>query len=313
MDSQDTGDFDSLVERVIVPALAPLEAERRRVVARFWRMVIGGAVTGVAVGAVFAIIGNNVDGEAVFWTAGMIAFAFAGFGFMPVAAFQKRSKARALGDLAAALGMTYTGDGFDPPALERMKTLRLIDSNYDQAEFEDRFAGERSGAAFELYEARMTRKSGKNRVTTFGGQILCIAFPKRFLGTTVVNRNSQRWFPPRGLQRVGLESSQFERIFEVFGDDQVEARYLVHPAFMERLMALESSVAGRNLRCAFDGGELLVAVEGGNLFEVVDVFKPLPDRDKTRKGVEELQAVLGLIDAILAPPPNVWADRAAHA
>ena len=120
-------------------------------------------------------------------------------------------------------------------------------------------------------------------------------------------------YPAAGLQRVGLESSQFERIFEVFGDDQVEARFLVHPAFMERLMALETSMAGRNLRCAFDEAHLLVAVEGGNLFEVVDVFKPLPNREQTKKGVDELGAVLALIDAILAPPPNVWAERAAKA
>lgn len=67
-------------------------------------------------------------------------------------------------------------------------------------------------------------------------------------------------------------------------------------------------MAGKSLRCAFEGGDLLVAVEGGDLFEIVDVFKPLPDRKATEKGVGELRAVLNLIDTILAPPPNVWAE-----
>jgi hypothetical protein len=135
-----------------------------------------------------------------------------------------------------------------------------------------------------------------------------IAFPKRFLGVTIVQRDIQRWFKPAGFQRIGLEWSRFEKLFEVFGTDQVEARFLVHPVFMERLMAVETAMAGKSLRCAFEGGDLLVAVEGGDLFEIVDVFKPLPDRAATEKGVAELRAVLGLIDTILAPPSNVWAE-----
>lgn len=310
MDKPGLEQFDSLFDRVIAPALAPLEAERQAVIKRFWRDVVGGLIVGFAIGLMLAVISRDFDREGLFWTTLVVGAIFAGLRYMPVAGFQKRCKTRALTDLAGALGMTYEADGFDPPALERVKALKLIDANYDQAEFEDLFGGERSGAAYQLYEARMTRKSGKNRVSTFAGQLLRIRFPKKFLGTTVVNRNSQRWFPPRGLERVGLESSQFARIFEVFGNDQVEARYLVHPSFMERLMALEASMAGKNLRCAFEGGDLLVAIEGGNLFEVVDVFKPLPNREQTKKGVEELQAVLALIDAILAPPPNVWAKQA---
>jgi hypothetical protein len=300
--------FDPLFDRVIAPALAPYEAERQAVLRRFWRGIVGGLIVGAAISIVLAVLNSDPDPEGMVWTTVFVGVLFAGFSYMPVHRFEKRCKTRALTDLAGALDMTYAAEGFDPPAFERMKALKLIDSNFSSSSFEDLFGGVRAGAAFQLYEADLTRRSGKTTVVVFRGQILRIAFPKRFLGTTVVNRNSQRWFPPRGLERVGLESSQFERIFEVFGDDQVEARFLVHPSFMERLMALETAMAGKNLRCAFDGGDLLVAVEGADLFEVVDVFRPLPDREKTKRGVEELRAVLGLIDAILAPPPNVWAQ-----
>lgn len=302
--------FDTLFDTVIVPALAPYEAERRKVVKRFWRLVIAGGVVGVAFAVITGALTNQHDGEGVLIWGGIIAAVFAGIGYMPVHRFEQRCKAKALGDLAAAMGMAYTGADFAPPAMERIQELRLIDGGTESESYEDLFTGKRSGAEFQLYEAHLTKRSGKNTVTVFRGQVLRIGFPKKFLGTTVVNRDSQRWFPPKGLQRVGLESSQFERVFEVFGSDQVEARFLVHPAFMERLMALETAMSGRNLRCAFDDSHLLVAIEGGDLFEVVEVFKPLPDREQTRKGVGELKAVLELIDAILAPPPNVWAKAA---
>jgi len=300
--------FDTLFDTVIVPALAPYEAERQRVIKRFWRMVVVGGLAGLVFAVVHGVLTNQLDIDGTLALSVIVAALFASFGYAPVHRFEQRCKTKALGDLAAAMGMTYTGGDFDPPAMDRFKQLRLIGGGAEDERYEDLFSGTRSGAAFQLYEGRLTKREDKKTVVIFQGQLLRIAFPKRFLGTTVVNRNSQRWLPPKGLQRVGLESSQFERIFEVFGDDQVEARFLVHPAFMERLMALETAMSGRNLRCAFDQSHLLVAIEGGDLFEVVEVFKPLPDREQTRKGVDELKAVLGLIDAILAPPPNVWAQ-----
>jgi len=307
------GDFDALFDRVIAPALAPYEAERKAVLKRFWRFAIAGGVVGFVFMAVTSVLTRSLDLEGLLIWTGIATAVAAGFGYGPVHRFEERCKGRALGDLAASVGMAYTGDGFDPPAMARIQQLGLIGDDAESESYEDLFTGARSGAEFQLYEGVLTKRSGKNTVTVFRGQVLRIAFPKKFLGTTVVNRDSQRWFPPKGLQRVGLESSQFERIFEVFGDDQVEARFLVHPVFMERLMALEAAMSGNNLHCAFDDRHLLVVVEGGDLFEVVDVFKPLPDRESTRKGLGELQAVLNLIDAILAPPPNVWAQAGKEA
>lgn len=301
-------DLDALFDRVIAPALAPFEAERRAVLRRFWRFIIAGGVVGFAFAMITSTFGKDFDAAGVVIWTGIIAMIAAGFGYMPVHRFEQRCKARALEELAGALGMTYVGADFEPPAMERLQQLKLIGNDAEDSEYEDLFSGTRSGAAFQLYEAKLTKQNGKSTVTVFQGQVLRIAFPKKFLGVTIVNRDSQRWFKPKGFQKIGLESSQFERIFEVFGTDQVEARFLVHPAFMERLMALEAAMSGKNLRCAFDDSHLLVAVEGGDLFEVVDVFKPLPDREQTRKGLGELDAVLKLIDAILAPPPNVWAQ-----
>ncbi len=300
--------FDLLFDQVIAPALAPYEAERQKVLGRFWRFVILGGVGGVVLAITFFAISRDMDLEAMFFTTAFVTIGATAFGYMPVHGFQMRCKDHALTDLARTLDMSYARTGFEPPAMDRFKTLRLIDPTYEDSTFEDLFAGERQGARFQLYEARLSKGSGKNRRTVFAGQLMRIAFPKRFLGVTIVNRESQRWFRPAGFQRIGLEWSRFERVFEVFGTDQVEARFLVHPVFMERLMAVETAMAGKNLRCAFEGGDLLVAVEGGDMFEIVDVFKPFPDRTATAKGVAELAAVLGLIDTILAPPPNVWAD-----
>jgi hypothetical protein len=101
------------------------------------------------------------------------------------------------------------------------------------------------------------------------------------------------------LQRVGLEDPKFEREFEVYGSDQVEARALVHPVFMERLLALETKFSGSRIRCAFENGDLLIAVEGRNRFEAGSMFSPLADPKRVRQVVSDVAEILRLIDAML--------------
>lgn len=236
-----------------------------------------------------------------------------GLAWKRLVGFQQRCKAEALGRLSTAMGLEYQCEGFVAEGIGRLQELGLM-PQFERSQFEDRFSGRRSGVDFRLYEARLKvrRGSGKSRrwVTVFGGQVILIDFHKDFLGTTVVNRNALFRFSPKGLEPVRLESNQFEKTFDVYGNDQVEARYLVHPAMMERLMELEASLGGQKLRCAFDGGELMVLVEGGDLFEVVDVLQPMPNRETTRKGVKGIADVLRLIDAVLARPANPYAAGA---
>jgi hypothetical protein len=98
---------------------------------------------------------------------------------------------------------------------------------------------------------------------------------------------------------VHLVASEFEKAFEVWGTDQVEARYLLHPVMMERLIALEAGLHGKRIRCAFENGNLLVAVEGGNLFEPGDLFKPLVDPSRARRIVDEIASVVKVMDQVL--------------
>lgn len=304
----DDAAFEDLYARVIEPALAPQEAERQRLVKRFWRAVKLGAVVGLCV--TIPLMTSSADGDSLY-VGLVIVGVIAGAAYIPLAGFGKRCKTTALTGLAEALDMTYACDDFDPPNLGHLRTFGLI-QDWDDSSVEDLFSGTRGGSEFQLYETTLTTGSGKQRKTVFRGQVIRIAFPRKFLGTTVVNRDKVRiwnwtWGEERPkLEKVRLESSQFERIFEVTGSDQVEARYLLHPAFMERLMAIEAANAGKNIRCVFDDGDLTIAIEGSDLFEIVNVFKPLPNRDETRKGVGQVAEVLGLIDTVMAPAPKAY-------
>lgn len=301
----DEAGFDDLFTRVITPAMAPHEGERQKLVARFKSRAIGGALLGALLALLVFIFTRDDDAGDL---GVLVAVVMAGFAYWPLLGFAKRCKVAALTALAGALDMTYQCEGFEPSRIQTLRSLGLLPP-WDDGDYEDLFTGSQRGCRFELYEARQTKGSGKEQETTFSGQIIRVAFPKTFLGTTVVNRQRFLNRPPKGLERIRLESMEFEKLFEVYGNDQVEGRYLVHPVFMEKLMAVEAAAKGRNLRCCFDEGDLIIVIEGSNLFEVIEVFNPLPNREKTREGVTQIQQLIGLIEAVLAPPPRVYGSE----
>ena len=60
-------------------------------------------------------------------------------------------------------------------------------------------------------------------------------FHKDFKGKTTILRD--RLFKLRfGESRVKMENPDFENTFDVYSTDQVEARYLITPFMMERLL-----------------------------------------------------------------------------
>jgi len=90
-----------------------------------------------------------------------------------------------------------------------------------------------------LYKIKVQRYGRGNE--DFAGLIMIMDFHRNFLGNTVILRNEETAFQfgKHDLKPVKLVDSVFEKTFDVFGDDQVEARYLLDPVFMEKLLDLE--------------------------------------------------------------------------
>jgi hypothetical protein len=86
----------------------------------------------------------------------------------------------------------------------------------------------------------------------------------------------------------------------------VESRFLVHPVFMEKLIALEQSFRGGKIRCAFQEGDLLVAVEGRDRFEIGNMFSTLIDKARVQRMAGDVTTVMSLIDTVLAGPPPAY-------
>jgi len=171
----------------------------------------------------------------------------------------------------------------------------------------DRYRGEdhvhgRIGAtdiAFsELHaEYRTTSGSGKNRRTewhTIFKGLFCIAdFNKEFHGATVVLPQSLNFL--RSGQLVNLEDPEFEKEFVVYGDDQIEARYILSTSLMQRITAFKRKT-GKQLYLSFTRSNVYVAVTTSkNMFEP-RIFRTLLDFDMAREYLEDLQLAVGIVE-----------------
>jgi hypothetical protein len=214
-------------------------------------------------------------------------------------------KSQTAGGTAAAHLLGGGGDAPTPtPAFDVLRQAKLLPS-YDDRKFEDLIEGDRADAHFSLVECKLTeeRGSGKNRrtVTTFQGLLFHIEYPQRFLGRTMIARQGwwKGFFGDKTLQKVDLVAKELEDNFTIYSNDQVEARALLTPDRMERLIALERHFKGGKLRGIFEGDHLTLALEADDQFEAGSVWKTLVDPERYVSALAEIGLVCDVIDGFL--------------
>jgi hypothetical protein len=103
--------------------------------------------------------------------------------------------------------------------------------------------------------------------------------------------------PIQGLKHTVLEDIEFEKRFDVFTNDEVDARYLITPTFMERLKAMKTAFKADKIQCAFYGNLLLVALSTSkDLFSLCSLVKPMDDAQQYFQMYEEMVSIVKLID-----------------
>ena len=229
----------------------------------------------------------------------------------PVRAFVASYKATILSAVAeAAGGFQYVHDGEIP--MERLEPSALI-PDHDTYESEDLFRGAYKGVDVELAEANLVRMETyeddkgnirTRRIDVFSGLFVLYSMNKRFSGRTVVcsqfNAPANWGVGGRGsLERVHLEDPIFEHKFEVFADDQIESRYLLTPAFMERLTAVADDFSHETIQAAFYDKQLLLMIPLVNdRFEPPGIHVSLTEDSGVQRLARELSDVLSVVDAL---------------
>ena len=318
--------FDTLWTNELEPWLAEREVEYRAMVRRgrkFALITLG--ISLVIVGILWLVLAVDTERLLIALAVALLTSGAAWItGSSGIGALSTQIKHQVLNRLAEIFDLHYASKPAETTRFRRFQQLGILPTATRQS-FGDHFSGHSNGTDFELYEAHLeqrhtrtvTTKNGTRTetyyVTVFRGALIRINFPRKVEGVTVVTRDAG-WFNGLGggqqidgrkLKRVGLADPKFEKIFEVYGDDQVLARYMLTPSFMERLLALETALKGTGLCAAFDAnsgeGELLISAHTGDQFETASGGSPIPDRATVERILNELRLVTEIVDMVVTP------------
>lgn len=228
----------------------------------------------------------------------------------PAVAYKKSVKASIFPIIINAIGSGFSFDKNGGISLSSLQRSRLIPS-HDHSYTEDYIKGAYKQIDLELMELRLTderrtKRGGKQEVTIFKG--LCILFSahKPFAGITygktdkgVFNLFADKAKMLSEFDRVILEDPVFERQFQVYSTDQIEARYLLTPSFMTRIMALKNRLGAGSVEFSFFDNKLLLMIETSkNYFEVSSLFIPATFEADVDSIYDEMNLIFSIIDEL---------------
>jgi hypothetical protein len=170
----------------------------------------------------------------------------------------------------------------------------------DRFRGEDLFSGKLEATAFTFSEVHAEEKhesrdkdgnTTTSYSTIFRGLFLIADFNKEIQNETYVYSSGGKWFSR--FKRVRLEDPVFEDRFNVYSDDQVEARYVLTPKIMSRIVELEDRF-GANLYLSFRGSQVYIAIS-----ESYDMFEASIHDEVSFNQIERFLAEVNSILAII--------------
>ena len=297
-------DFRAFYENELQPLLVPLETERRKIKKL--------ALTGILflLGSFPLFFLNGVVQNPVII---VLAFIFVLTGMIFLVKFSNRQKKYRLLFKESIVRKVI---GFTEPGLEYFPGRAIEEADYKKSGLfltdPDRYKGDdyvqgMHGKTFFCFSELHTEQQVSNGkqtswVTIFKGLFFIADFNKNFSGRTYVwsEKNPQlnflsRFFSSfaRKLEVVKLESPEFEKRFIVYSNDQVEARYILTPSFMERAVKLQEMM-GKGVCFSFIDTNIYVAVPIKD-----DLFEPSLFAANDFSRLEDFRTTLGIVYDIM--------------
>jgi len=305
--------FEQFFETELIPALQPLEERRKTVIKRI--AVTCGIIFGIALLSAALWWPDSRDPQALLLP-GIAAVVLSAVAFKLMSAdYVYAFKNQVVGPIVKYVGPELTYLPQSGISESRFRASGIFHHRIDRYHCEDMVQGAVGTTRIEFSELHAeykteTRDSKGRRQTQwhtiFRGLFFIADFNKHFNGRTFVLPDSaEKLFGRFGqkLQEIGkshgelvkLEDPAFEKEFAVYSNDQVEARYILSPALMRRMLEFKIKTGGK-VHFSFIGGEVNIGISSTkNRFEP-KLFSTVLDIEMAREFVEDLQLALGIVD-----------------
>lgn len=305
-----SNNFKEFYEEKLVPDLSILDSERKQVRRRIFTIAII-AFFVILLEAKFIPSGIGSWKGLIQITTGMLGFILISISSKN---YKKDFKSKIIGKITAYVdeSLSYLPES----SVSRSEFLRsaIFQHSCDSYRGEDHIHGTIDKTAIEFSEvvAKYRTSSGtgskqKQQYSIYFKGIFFIAdFNKHFkTQTLVLPDTAEKLFGKFGqkLQSmsfsrgklVKLEDPEFEKEFCVYGDDQVEARYILSPSLMRRILEFKKKWDTK-IYLSFVDSKVYIAISlNKNLFET-RLFKTIVDYSFIEENVKYLVLLIGIVE-----------------
>jgi hypothetical protein len=284
-------DFAEFVGGPLAERFAPLEELRRKVARGIWT-ILGVMFSGALLSfALFLLMGFPICFAPVVIAIIASIILYISSVKKDFESYKFDYKFRVVGEIVKFVDPSLSYNPAGCIEQSRYMTSGIFTTVPDRYRSEDQISGTIGRTQIEFseihseYKTETRDKHGHRHEqwhTIFKGVFIIADFNKDFKGRTVVlpdlaekffgflGQTLQSWNMSRD-QLVKLEDPDFEKQFVVYGSDQVEARYILSPALMRRMLdfnAKARKLCGGDVSFSFVGSKLFVAIScSKNLFE----------------------------------------------
>jgi hypothetical protein len=175
----------------------------------------------------------------------------------------------------------------NPTRVGDLYSLKLL-PEYDSHQLGDYVCGIYKNVSIEFTELSLTVRKDKKDVAVFEGALLTLGM-NRTLNSRILIRQDQgaigNFFQIAPMPRVQLEDPKFEKMFEVYGTDQLESRVVLTPRFMECVRSLSDRFGGK-MECTLVDDKLIALLPTTR-----DFFAIGADPDKTAVLKDEINGI----------------------
>lgn len=298
----------------LLPMVAPLEDERKERLKEAkqarWKSIA--IVTCLVIIFTLIIKYTHCYNEYVFKFFAVILLAILAIGFGVYGdskkEFETKIKENVLSEVLKIIGNIEWKASYD----NRVDLHQAgLTEKYQKTGYDDIFKGVYKDVHFDIAEVTLTRKPyfyEKHDVEVFEGIILKFDMNKPFSGHTTVELNDGNVLNKKikfqsynteikDLHRINLEDIEFEKKYEVYSTDDVEARYLITTAFMDRLKDIHLAFNVWDIGCAFFNDKFVMALSTSeDLFSLGSLKEPISNPEQYYKFYKEIVSIQDLID-----------------
>ncbi|MBU0632284.1 DUF3137 domain-containing protein [bacterium] len=191
---------------------------------------------------------------------------------------------------------------------------KLFTSNIDRYNGNDYVTGQIDSVdiTFSDVHAEKKHKDSKGRTTwstIFKGLFIVTSFNKHFSNSTIILPDSAEtlfgsligsWLQSNNFGRdqlIKMDDPEFEKEFVVYGNDQIESRYILTHSMMQRILELKKKT-GQKVYISFVDGQMYLAIEyNKDLFEP-SVFRSLLEYQVAMEYVKTLQLTIAIVEEL---------------